>query len=99
MEGLDIEEISLKSRLVATLLTAFLGMFGAHRFYIGKIRTALAMLIVTITCLATVRLVQPPFNIIIPIILLIIFLWVLVDFIYTASGIMKDKHGKIIMHW
>jgi len=94
MEGLDIEEISLKSRLVATLLTAFLGMFGAHRFYIGKIRTALAMLIVTITCLATVRFFWPSF-----IILGIMFLWVLVDFIYTASGIMKDKHGKIIIHW
>jgi len=94
VDEFDIEEISLKSRLVATLLTAFLGLFGAHRFYIGKIRTAPAMLIVTITCLATVRFFWPSF-----IILGIMFLWVLVDFIYTASGIMKDKHGKIIIHW
>jgi TM2 domain-containing membrane protein YozV len=37
-------EISLKSRLVVTLLAWFLGVFGAHRFYLGKIGTALLML-------------------------------------------------------
>jgi len=39
-----MEEISPKSRLVTTLLAWFLGEFGAHRFYLGKIGTALAML-------------------------------------------------------
>jgi len=38
-------DISPKSRLVTTLLAWFLGMFGAHRFYLGKIGTAIAMLI------------------------------------------------------
>jgi len=38
------EEISPKSRLATTLLAWFLGIFGAHRFYLGKIGTALAML-------------------------------------------------------
>ncbi len=33
-----------ESRLVTTLLAFFLGIFGAHRFYLGKIGTALAML-------------------------------------------------------
>ena len=36
--------ISPKSRLVVTLLAWFLGVFGAHRFYLGKIGTALLML-------------------------------------------------------
>ena len=99
MDEFDIEDISFKSRLGAVMLTVFLGMFGAHRFYIGKFRTAPVMLVVTITCLAAVRFVKPPFSTAIPIILLIIFLWVLVDFIYIASGIMKDKHGKIILNW
>ena len=38
------EEISPKSRLATSLLAWFLGAFGAHRFYLGKIGTAIAML-------------------------------------------------------
>lgn len=37
-------EISHKSRLATTLLAWFLGTFGAHRFYLGKIGTGLLML-------------------------------------------------------
>ena len=36
--------ISPKSRLATTLLAWFLGIFGAHRFYLGKIGTAIAMI-------------------------------------------------------
>ena len=37
-------DISPKSRLVVSLLAWFLGVFGAHRFYLGKTGTALLML-------------------------------------------------------
>ena len=40
----DDENISKKSRLAATLLCFFLGIFGAHRFYAGKIGTAILMI-------------------------------------------------------
>ena len=40
-----MEEISPKSRLAITLFAFFLGEFGAHRFYLGKIGTAIAMLV------------------------------------------------------
>ena len=36
-------DISPKSRLATTLLAWFLGEFGAHRFYLGKIGTGIAM--------------------------------------------------------
>jgi len=36
--------VSPKSRLAAFLLAWFLGIFGAHRFYIGKVGSGLAML-------------------------------------------------------
>ncbi len=40
--------ISPKSRLAATLLAFFLGIFGAHRFYLGKPGSAAGMLVLTI---------------------------------------------------
>ena len=38
-------EISPKSRLVALLLCLFLGLLGVHRFYAGKIGTAVLMIV------------------------------------------------------
>jgi TM2 domain-containing membrane protein YozV len=38
-------ENSEKSRLVALLLCFFLGVFGAHRFYVGKIGTGILMIL------------------------------------------------------
>ncbi len=37
--------VSDKSRLAVTLFAFFLGMFGAHRWHLGKTGTAIAMLL------------------------------------------------------
>ena len=42
---MEPQEISWRSRLVASLLCFFLGTFGAHRYYAGKIGTGLLMLV------------------------------------------------------
>ena len=39
-----MEEVSAKSRLTTTLLAAFLGVFGIHRMYLDRTRTAIVML-------------------------------------------------------
>ena len=91
-----MEEISSKSRLVTVLLTFFLGIFGTHRFYIGKIRTATVMLILSVFYLATVRIWDHEIMII-P--LIVVGLWAFIDFIFVVSGIMKDKEGKLIKNW
>ncbi len=87
-------EISSRSRLVTVLLTFFLGIFGVHRFYIGKIRTAIVMLILSVFYLVTVR-----FWGIVVISLAVVGLWAFIDFIFAVSGIMKDKEGKLIKDW
>ncbi|MFH1644502.1 MAG: TM2 domain-containing protein [bacterium] len=70
-------EISNKSRLATTLFAFFLGVFGAHRFYLGKTGTAILMLL-TLGGLG---------------------FWAIIDFIMAASGMMKDKEGKLIKNW
>ena len=44
---LDAEgnQVSDKSRLAAALLCWFVGVFGIHRFYVGKVGTGVAMLL------------------------------------------------------
>lgn len=41
---MEYNEYSSKSRLVALLFCFFLGAFGIHRFYVGKIGTGILML-------------------------------------------------------
>jgi len=42
---MTIDTVSPRSRLVALLLCFFLGCFGVHRFYVGKIGTGVLMLV------------------------------------------------------
>ena len=41
----DLEGVSDKNHLLAALLAFCLGIFGAHRFYVGKPGTAIAQLL------------------------------------------------------
>ena len=89
-----MEEISPKSRLATVLLACFLGIFGAHRFYIGKTRTAIVMLILSVFYLVTVRFWGT-----VIISMAVVGFWALIDFIFAVSGIMKDKEGRLIKNW
>lgn len=42
---MDTREYSPKSRLVAAVLAFFFGVFGVHRFYVGKTGTGIAMIL------------------------------------------------------
>ena len=42
---MNATEFSPRSRLVALLFCVFLGAFGVHRFYVGKIGTGILMLV------------------------------------------------------
>ncbi len=96
--------ISPKSRLAATLLAWFLGIFGAHRFYVGKTGTAIVMLLLSIAGIAGLVtmwvfwwLFWWPFGG--GLFLIAAGIWAFVDFIFAVTGHMKDKEGKLIQKW
>ena len=86
-------DISPKSRLAVTLLAFFLGEFGAHRFYLGKIGTAIVMLILGILGWATIWIFVGW------IFLIPVGIWALIDFIFAVSGHMRDTEGRLIQKW
>ena len=77
------ENISSKSRTVALLLVLFLGIWGAHRFYAGKIGSAIAMLLLSLTMVG----------------IMATSIWAFIDFIFVVVGDFKDKEGGIIKNW
>lgn len=87
-------EVSSKSRLATALLAWFLGTLGLHRFYIGKIGTGLAILILGVVGWATTWILGFGF-----IFITIAGIWVFVDFVVTVIGEMKDSQGRPIKNW
>jgi len=89
-----MEEISPKSRLATVLLAWFLGTFGLHRLYIGKIGTGLAILILGILGWATTWILGFGF-----VFLAIAGVWVFIDFLLALFGAMRDDKGRPIKNW
>jgi TM2 domain-containing membrane protein YozV len=87
-------EVSSKSRLATALLAWFLGTLGLHRFYIGKIGTGLAILILGVVGWATTWILGFGF-----VFITIAGIWVFIDFVLTVIGEMKDSQGKPIKNW
>ncbi|MFC3166482.1 TM2 domain-containing protein [Paracoccus fontiphilus] len=78
----------VKSPVVAYLLLIFLGMFGAHRFYLGKTGTAITMLILTILGIATAILAVGF------VLLLAVGIWTFVD-IFLIPGMIREEKEQM----
>jgi TM2 domain-containing membrane protein YozV len=76
-------ETSEKSRLVAFLLSFFLGVWGVHRFYVGKSGSGIAMLLISLTFIG----------------LAVTLIWNLVDDIMILTGNFTDGEGKKVSDW
>ena len=89
MEELN-ENVSTKNRFTAIMLCWFLGFFGVHRMYAGKVVTGILMLYGTIAS-AAVSIVSLPLG-------LMGFTFVgaavVYDFIILALKKFKDCYGK-----
>ena len=68
------------SKVILAIICWFFGIFGAHRFMVGKIGTGLVMLLFTLTIYG----------------MIISSIWTLVDFIMILIGKFKDKDGNPI---
>jgi TM2 domain-containing membrane protein YozV len=103
--------VSPKSRLATSLLAWFLGYFGAHRFYTGKIGTAVIMLMMGVLSGACwfgglfgslVAGGDEPVWVIMVIgglLYFAVWVWMIIDFIIAVTGNFKDSQGRVIKKW
>jgi TM2 domain-containing membrane protein YozV len=75
--------VSDKNRLLALLLAFFFGVFGAHRFYVGKTGTAVVMLLLDLTLVGFA----------------VTGVWSLIDCLFIALGEFTDSDGRKILDW
>ena len=80
---LDGEPVSPRLVLPAFLLAFFVGVFGVHRFYVGKTGSCIAMLLLTITLVGTI----------------ITAIWATIDWILIVCGAFRDAEGRRLVVW
>ncbi|VEJ45199.1 TM2 domain-containing protein [Bartonella vinsonii] len=78
-----LQQDSDPSKPMLALICWFTGIFGVHRFMVGKVRTGALMLILSLTIAGVV----------------ITGIWAIIDFIVIAAGKFADKDGKQITRW
>ena len=69
--------------LPAFLLAFFLGVFGVHRFYVGKTTSAIVMLVLTCTVVGAIATA----------------IWATVDWIIIVCGSFEDREGRRLTRW
>lgn len=86
------EEVSVKNRFTAVILCWFLGLFGVHRLYVGKIGSGFLMLYGTV-CSLLATLACPPIG---GMCLITMVAFTLNDLAVLALGQFKDCYGNYI---
>ncbi|WP_455479810.1 TM2 domain-containing protein [Bartonella sp. B23] len=71
------------TRSMLILICWFTGVFGIHRFMVGRVWTGTLMLVLSLSIIG----------------LMITGIWAIVDFIVIAAGKFTDKNGKKITRW
>ena len=77
------DEISDKNGALALLLAFCFGVFGAHRFYVGKRESAIAMLLIDLTLVGFA----------------VTGVWSIIDCIFLLAGEFTDADGYKLRVW
>ena len=85
-------EVSDKSKTATALFSIFLGGLGIHRFYVGKVGSGIAMLLLSIFGLILSALIIG-----VPM-LIAVGIWDIVDFIMILCGNFTDGQGRKIIN-
>ncbi len=72
-----------RKRLLAFVLAFLFGPFGAHRFYVGKTRSAVAMLVISLTLVGFA----------------VTGVWSMIDWIIILFGEFTDRDGRKLSEW
>lgn len=80
--------MSDKSKVAAALLSFFLGMFGIHRFYLGRVGSGVVMLICSILGWITTIIFVGYF------LVAIVAIWDVIDFIRILCNSLVDAQGR-----
>jgi TM2 domain-containing membrane protein YozV len=75
--------ISDKNRSLTLLLAFLFGVFGAHRFYVGKVGTGIAMVVIDLTLVGFA----------------VTGVWALVDCLFILFGEFTDANGDKVLAW
>ena len=78
-----------KSVAVAYLLLLVVGFFGAHRFYLGRKGSAIAMLVLAIASLVLSLVIVGLFGIV------ALYVWIFVD-LFLVPGIAREYNNRLI---
>jgi TM2 domain-containing membrane protein YozV len=81
-----------KSGLVAYLLWFFVGMFGAHRFYLGSTGPAIAQLVITLVSIVLTFVLVGVFG------LIAVGIWVLID-AFLIPGMLQRYNSRLATHF
>ena len=88
----NVENVSSKNRMTALMLCWFLGLFGVHRLYAGKLGSGFLFLYGTVCTLLLFGVCAP----IAGMCLITMVALVANDFAFLAFGQFKDVYGKLI---
>ncbi len=78
-----------KSVLIAYLLWWFLGGVGGHRFYLGRTKSAITMLVITLVSIPLMFVIIGLFTIFISII------WALID-AFLIPGMCREHNNRLV---
>lgn len=92
LKNIDDANISPKSRIVALMLCLFLGPIGVHRFYVGRVKSGIMVILVSIVALIITAISLGSMT-------GLLYLWTILDFIFILAGKFKDKRKLPVKKW